>query len=127
MDIAKPCPDCGCAQWLIGVGKIVSGATVHPWYCGSCGKRTTVYAKKEFAARWAADRGASLRVIDFKVEKRGCAVCGADGAEMHHWAPRVFFGEDADKWPMSALCVPCHTRWHQIMTPRFHRARRTER
>jgi hypothetical protein len=46
-----------------------------------------------------------------------CARCGSqDGVELHHWAPRHLF-EDADKWPVSELCRPCHQRWHALVTP----------
>jgi hypothetical protein len=41
-----------------------------------------------------------------------CAVCGATGAENHHWAPRHIFGQEADGWPQSWLCPVCHNEWH---------------
>lgn len=53
--------------------------------------------------------------------KSRCAVCGARGAELHHWAPRGLFGEDADKWPTDFLCRPCHMKWHALMTPQLMR------
>lgn len=34
--------------------------------------------------------------------------------ETHHWAPREFFS-DADEWPVSELCKPCHRLWHKVM------------
>jgi hypothetical protein len=48
-----------------------------------------------------------------------CAKCGAVGpTECHHWAPRHLF-VDADDWPMSDLCGPCHKRWHEVVTPKM--------
>lgn len=44
-----------------------------------------------------------------------CARCGStNGTQLHHWAPRAIF-DDADHWPMSYLCPPCHRTWHQAM------------
>lgn len=48
---------------------------------------------------------------------RPCEVCGRVGpVELHHWAPRHLF-KDADSWPTSHLCGPCHLRWHATVTP----------
>ncbi len=45
-----------------------------------------------------------------------CEVCGFAGyVELHHWAPRGIFKDEAEDWPMSMLCRPCHVRWHQMM------------
>lgn len=52
---------------------------------------------------------------DYRTER--CAVCGALGAEYHHWAPRHLFGDDADKWPGAHLCNKHHTLWHRLVTP----------
>lgn len=47
-----------------------------------------------------------------------CEVCGStDGTEWHHWAPRHLFGDEAESWPMGALCRMCHRRWHAVVTP----------
>lgn len=40
------------------------------------------------------------------------AVC-----EVHHMAPRKFFGEACESWPTVYLCRPCHEQWHTIVTP----------
>ena len=58
----------------------------------------------------------SIIVIDVHKSPVPCERCGSPFAEGHHWAPRAYF-DDADLWPMSYLCVPCHLRWHKIMTP----------
>jgi hypothetical protein len=41
-----------------------------------------------------------------------CARCGRRGTELHHWAPRKHFGDEADLWPVDWLCRDCHRRWH---------------
>jgi hypothetical protein len=50
-------------------------------------------------------------------EVHPCARCGSeDGTEEHHWAPRAIFGfAEADRWPTSWLCPPCHRTWHNEM------------
>lgn len=55
--------------------------------------------------------------IEPRRPRHKCAVCGADGAENHHWAPFHIFGDEADKWPQSYLCPSCHKRWHDLVTP----------
>lgn len=60
-------------------------------------------------------------IEDYRVEK--CAVCGALGAEYHHWAPRHLFGDDADKWPGAYLCKQHHDLWHRLVTPLMSRAK----
>ncbi len=53
-----------------------------------------------------------------------CTRCGTVGpVESHHWAPRHLFGADADSWPMSDLCGPCHKRWHEVVTPKMSHQR----
>jgi hypothetical protein len=50
-----------------------------------------------------------------------CEKCGAVGpVERHHWAPWHLFA-DANSWPTSLLCGPCHRRWHQVVTPNMCR------
>lgn len=42
-----------------------------------------------------------------------CDRCGSRGVEVHHTAPREWFGEkEAEEWPTQNLCRPCHRRWH---------------
>lgn len=45
-------------------------------------------------------------------EGKPCAHCGRRGTELHHWAPRKHFGDEADLWPVDWLCRDCHRRWH---------------
>lgn len=45
-----------------------------------------------------------------------CEHCGnTNGTQLHHWAPRRLFPNDADNWPTSWLCTTCHTQWHQTI------------
>lgn len=69
-----------------------------------------------------ATRGAKPSDVDLPLWEDGtsdapCERCGStDGVEVHHWAPRHLF-DDADQWPMSDLCRPCHALWHRLVTP----------
>lgn len=49
---------------------------------------------------------------------RECDACGeVTSVQEHHWAPRHLFGDECESWPKGWLCQPCHTRWHQVVTP----------
>ncbi len=37
--------------------------------------------------------------------------------QLHHMAPRKFFGDECEQWTMVYLCTACHARWHAIVTP----------
>lgn len=43
-----------------------------------------------------------------------CERCGdgSRGVQLHHWAPKKVFQQDAWRWPMSYLCISCHEEWH---------------
>jgi len=51
-------------------------------------------------------------------EYRVCEKCHTfQMCEVHHIAPRAFFGDEADSWPTLCLCRKCHEAWHTVMTP----------
>jgi len=97
----------------VGTANTASGSTVHPYFCGGCGTRTQVFEKKAKAQRMGCAEKIEIEIQELRV----CAVCGAQGAEKHHWALRFLFGNEADKWPTAMLCVTCHLRWHNVVTP----------
>ena len=59
----------------------------------------------------------ALSKVDRKAINQ-CQVCGDEGRlERHHLAPVSVFGDDeAERWPTVMVCVPCHRRWHSLMT-----------
>jgi len=82
--------------------------------CVDCGKR-------KHRGLWISHkRAAELHyepllapLLRTRNEGRTCERCGSTSdIQNHHWAPRHLF-DDADLWPSSDLCQPCHTRWHQ--------------
>jgi hypothetical protein len=99
-----------CDPPLWGIAKLlVAGHVRFPWYCRQCGKLTNVYEPKH-------DHIIYTMVVDNAPETQ-CEMCGKYGAELHHWAPRHLFGDQANKWPTSYLCQSCHSIWHQAVTP----------
>ena len=51
-----------------------------------------------------------------------CVVCGINGTELHHFAPRYLF-ENADSWPTAYLCKKHHEEWHNKVTPNMREKR----
>lgn len=100
-----------------------SGAETFSWACGNCQRLDPfntglfISAKKVYEAL-TVPQIQSLPVLVIPLVAR-CAKCGSRHAELHHWAPRAIFGDEADEWPTDYLCVPCHDRWHEKVTPRF--------
>ena len=61
---------------------------------------------------------AALPEIGERLWQRCQGPCGELAhCELHHTAPRQFFGDDCDRWPLVWLCRPCHDRWHTLVTP----------
>lgn len=108
-----PCKHCGGLGWRVGAYIDAGGNPKYPFVCVGCGRRT-----QEFAKRKAVEKSRiELRQLHPMQLPFVCEVCGAEGAEHHHWAPFHLFGDEADRWPQSHLCPKCHKRWHDIVTP----------
>lgn len=87
----------------------VNGMACAQALCLACGRRGDI----------RKDDHAPIRDVCFRDnvivdETRRCSHCGAHGVEEQHWAPRAIFN-DADMWPTSPLCRPCHRLWHAAM------------
>lgn len=80
--------------------------------CTTCGHVRTL-----LGIPMTQEQAAELRLARDRVgERPPCERCGALGTELHHWAPRDAFGAvEADGWPTSWLCRPCHQLWHRTM------------
>jgi DNA-directed RNA polymerase subunit M/transcription elongation factor TFIIS len=127
--IARAC-ECGGTEMSIGEAVTTDGRTIYPFVCVSCGAVQSQYAKAAIAEEHAREHGPLPKVqtrtmakprqfaaMAKAAEERRCEVCGGSNAQQHHWAPWHLFGDEAQEWPTSYLCQPCHTRWHQIVTP----------
>lgn len=121
---------CGSREVVVGRAQNIAGETIYPQVCAACGDVKSQYVRASVAAQFERKNGplpevqtrtrAKPEVFARAVRARNsrkCEVCGTGGAQVHHWAPRHLFGEEAFNWPTSLLCQTCHTRWHQIVTP----------
>lgn len=128
----EKCFDCGCSDMLVGWALTQDGRKIYPHYCPECGAVTTQQASKTEVAAFeiaygeisrvytATERRAQAGQTIAPREKHGkpCEVCkSTENVEVHHWAPAHLFGPECIKWPVGFLCRPCHTKWHQLVTP----------
>jgi hypothetical protein len=118
-EIAWPdyaCSSCGFLRsWEVRRCVNQAGQETFVFVCSACGTRTRHFVPK----RAVAAVGIEPEDIEPTGLRHTCEVCGAEGAESHHWAPSFIFGDEADRWPRSFLCVPCHVRWHSLVTPQM--------
>lgn len=106
----------------VGVTYWPNGSHVVWIRCDDCGSNARGNGK------WLAhtyDNWRDLPVFeDRRRDRPPCQVCGEWGTEIHHWAPKELFGDEADLWPTAYLCPPCHGRWHvEINKARLARQR----
>jgi len=80
-----PCPECGFHNaWTVVKCRNQGGSLQHLFMC-NCGHRTTHFISKK------AIEVAGIEALEVQPrhKRHKCEVCGADGAENHHWAPWV--------------------------------------
>lgn len=102
-----------------------NGAEQYMWYCLACDKPVDSqrpFIKKSLVISWVKQGRLpsfeSVPVVNDYRDNAACVVCGAIGAEWHHWLPQCFY-DDVDNhvdWPGAYLCKPCHDEWHEIVT-----------
>ena len=116
------CPHCGCFTRV--VMHLQYGTNNRCWVCQICGQSVSHKVVCDGKGHWIPkDFMASIDNTKLPVHRpthvrlRRCAVCGADGAELHHFAPRAFFGKECERWPKAYLCRTCHRCWHELVTP----------
>ncbi len=105
---------CDCGQ-VARAGKLQmsNGGWHWGYYCWDC-RRWVVYRDR----LWQPHESADLDVMDVvhHAEQRICDWCDeCEFCELHHNWPRGVFGDDAEKGPLSWLCVDCHEKWHAKM------------
>ena len=110
-------PFCECGE-LSRAGQIQGSNGVWLWgyFCWSCLKFLE-YKGCMFQTHIDVD----LDVVDVISwpEKHVCGWCKEEKfCEKHHYWPREFFGDDAEKGPVGWLCMECHDLWHRKLTGR---------
>lgn len=91
-------------------------------WCADCRDVVTIekYGIPFLGKDHAAVRGKPLDTLPVvgRQEYKQCNACRETLiCELHHFAPRAFFGEACDSWPMGWLCKGCHALWHTKVTP----------
>lgn len=90
--------------------------------CSDCSQRLGQWISKESIP---ADILDNLPVFETYLDhKNTCEVCGKNGVELHHWAPKELFPDNFENWPKSNLCPDCHQKWHNAVTNPFRLLRR---
>lgn len=122
----KPCPKCQIETLhILELHVAQNGGEHFTWRCHQC-KR--LFQPKEGGGIWIPSETVRTSLSIAQIESlpvimpaffNRCARCGARDTELHHWAPRAMFAEDADKWPCDYLCIKCHAIWHQRVTPQL--------
>ena len=116
----RPCVHCKVAGDAQLARQITgAGATNVLWVCLTCNRATPAQSGGLYVPHVKLE---ALGIIpddlpvwrDYSKDTR-CVACGARGAEVHHWAPRALFGDEADSWPTDMLCPTCHERWHKTL------------
>lgn len=99
--------------WLLYSQINTNGSIYYFNGCAVCGKQIT-------GGQWLThdqvnpEEATVLR--DMRLANPPCAVCGAWGTEVHHWAPKELFTPCiAEHWPTSYLCQTCHAWWHDTI------------
>ena len=109
--IAKwtPCWHSGTVE--VVAHKVQNGAVHLRAYCSHCLKLGNPIPHMQFSE----DERALVRLYETS-DPVACGHCGRTdrGVALHHWAPRKLF-VDADEWPTSYLCEPCHRFWHGVI------------
>lgn len=117
--IGPECSRCG-EQCEPGRLVTVNNRTQLVWWCYDCERRE---GGQCIPHRKIANLGDVPEVVnnhDPAATGGVCEACYREAAELqlHHWAPRHLFGDErADYWPTAMLCLPCHQRWHDLVTP----------
>lgn len=90
-----------------------SGSKVVVERCPNCRSNTRPGAA--FLSKKGYDWDALPLFEDYTDVSFPCCVegCERKDTQLHHFAPRHLFGEDADLWPTGYLCTDHHSEWHQ--------------
>lgn len=117
----KTCSRCG-TSCLIAKDTAADGSTQVFFWCVSCSRVADPlhpFISKDYLKLNLKVSIDSLPTIERYPNnaKPKCVVCGKPGAQLHHFAPKHLFNNDADRWPTGYLCQEHHDEWHNKLTP----------
>ena len=127
----QPCVHCGHGIDGLVLCRVItqSGTEQYRWTCSNCGKfatRTVDNIPHDVISLWMRagfiPQHDDIPIWNDYTGER-CAVCGAIGVELHHWAPEslaAHFGDEWHRWPTVYLCLKHHREWHEIVTWYLH-------
>ena len=123
MTRALPCAKCN-KPTKLRRNIVSNGDSQFFWWCYRCERMTpagTFLKHDEVIAITQAFAATpdDIPVLNNYAKLVKCVVCGAKGAELHHFAPQTWrerFGNNWSHWPTALLCRRCHLLWHQIVT-----------
>lgn len=91
--------------------------------CGWC-RNLTGALPKDVVWEWLNPFGPVVYRTNQAADECCVTTCSSVEVELHHFAPRNTFADDADDWPVMPLCREHHTEWHTRMDGyRWHRKR----
>ena len=127
-----------CCSWSWGVHcrRLVNGEARYSLYCKGCDSEHVIQTVDELARlddrqprgvvwvirKYLADSlGVTRESRDVGEAKCAVRYCTSMETELHHFAPRNMFPDDADDWPTAYLCKVHHHLWHERVTPELYR------
>jgi hypothetical protein len=127
--MSKPaCHNCGTSDNVL-LRRIINagGASMVAWRCTGCQTWTpspAQWIKHETVKAIIGGRHTIDNIPIYEDYRIPCAICGAMGAQYHHWFPQVFkdHAEVSPEWGAWAghgieLCQYHHDLWHDLVTP----------
>lgn len=124
----RACDLTGHHDWVEGRGYQQNGLEVYVRRCAHCNQGTNLPKRGN---EHLADGPVIYDNRPSCCQGQGCVLCNPNpcqrcgthtNTQMHHWAPSYLFGwQEANRWPTGWLCQPCHTTWHQTVTPNMNR------
>jgi hypothetical protein len=88
-----------------------AGGLAGVWWCTICNR--VAFGGSSFF-KLTDEQKLTLPRTDAR--KESCWVCQKVAVlETHHLAPRAFFGDECDEWPIVRVCNECHRKWEDRM------------
>ena len=118
--IERKCHYCGHDQFTRGRTIMSSGRQHLSERCNKCGRNFNGPRYPFVPKPEGVDMEQYPVSKNYLESARPCEVCGKVGTELHHWAPRAVFKDEADNWPTGWLCPEHHKEWSDRVKRYFY-------